>query len=228
MPPIEEQIQKAWAAFVGLSHTAPATLELAQASRARQLDQGAFLLKEADPDKEVFLLLSGTLRTLRSTEQGQDVWFTDLQPGELIGEIAALINQPRSSDVQARTASVVLAISQSRFLEIARRHGEVGLAVARLLARRLARTSDKLSDLVALSVPHRLHQELIRLSTPNAAGQQVIASGRPPSVTDLGRRIHASREATSRALRDLETRGLIARSGDAWILQISQADGPSD
>ena len=73
---------------------------------------------------------------------------------------SALIDRPRSSDVKARTSSLVLAVSQARFLEISKRYGEVGLAVARLLAQRLMRTSDKLAELVALSVPHRLHQEL--------------------------------------------------------------------
>ena len=218
MPASQEQIQQAWATFVGLQPDDPVTLELAQASRARRLAKGALLLKEADSDTELFLLFSGALRTLRSTEHGQDVWFTDLQPGELIGEIAALINQPRSSDVKARLPSVALAISQRRFLEIAERHGAVGLAVARLLARRLARTSDKLAELVALSVPHRLHQELIRLSAPIADGQAIVAPAVIPSVTELGRRIHATREATSRALRELELQGVIARSGDAWIL----------
>ena len=224
----QEQIKQAWATFAGLQPDDPATLELAQASHARQLTKGALLLKEADSDTEVFLLLSGALRTLRSTEQGQDVWFTDLQPGELIGEIAALINQPRSSDVKAHLPSVVLAISQRRFLEIASRHGAVGLAVARLLARRLARTSDKLAELVALSVPHRLHQELIRLSAPIADGQAIVTPNAIPSVTELGRRIHATREATSRALRDLELQGIIARSGDAWILADLTGAGAGD
>ncbi len=217
------QIRRAWADFAALSDAHPAIAALTLASQPRKLERNAFLLKEANEDTSVYLVVSGSLRTVRNAEDGQEVWFTDVRPGELIGEIAALTGQPRTSSVMAESRTIVLALERSAFLQIAQLHGEVGLALAALLAGRLVRTSTQVADLVALSVHSRLYRELVRLVPPEGFKGLRARIDAPPSVTDLGQRIHASREATSRALRDLEQRGMVIRSDDAWLLVIPRA-----
>ncbi len=209
---------EAWAVFLGVAEDHPGVASLAAASRMHVIKRGVILLQEAGRDDTVFLVAAGVLRTARYTQEGQEVWFTDIKKGELIGEIAALTGGPRSSSVTAATAAVVFGVERAVFLEIARLHGQVGLAVARLLARRLVNTSTQVADLAALSVQNRLHRELARLSTSAEDGKVIVRFSDTPSVTQLGHRIHATREATSRALRDLEMRGLLARSDEAWIL----------
>lgn len=216
-------ICRAWAAFIGLPETHTAISALADATQVRQLRAGEILLHEADEDAGVFLIAAGTLRTVRHTGEGQEVWFTDAKRGELIGEIAALTGQPRTSNVTAQDAVIVYGVEQAAFMQIAQSHGEVGLAVARLLAHRLVKTSTQVADLAALTVQNRLHRELVRLATPGDGGGNLVHVSAPPSVTELGQRIHATREATSRALRDLEARGLVARSGDTWMLLVPDA-----
>jgi CRP/FNR family cyclic AMP-dependent transcriptional regulator len=214
----EDEARRAWAAFIAAGEDHPAAQALGEASTARALSKDAVLLHESDRDDGVFLVGSGALRSVRNTAEGQEIWLTDHGAGELIGEIAALTGQGRTSSTIALGPSIVFAVARADFLAACTRHGILGLALARLLATRLSRTSTQVAELVAMSVQHRLHQELIRLSNPGQNGGAVIPQDLAPSVTELGQRIHATREATSRALRDLEARGLIARSGDAWVL----------
>ncbi|MEY2758836.1 MAG: hypothetical protein RIR33_2614 [Pseudomonadota bacterium] len=213
-----EEARRAWALFVAAGQEHPAARALGAASTVRTVPKDAFLLHEADADDGVFLVGSGLLRSVRNTADGQEVWLTDHRAGELIGEIAALTGQARTSSITALAPSIVFAVARTDFLAACAVHGALGLALARLLAARLSRTSTQVAELVAMSVQHRLHRELIRLSNPGGNGSAVIPQDQAPSVTELGQRIHATREATSRALRDLEARGLIARSGDAWVL----------
>lgn len=214
----EDEARRAWAAFIAAGEDHPAAQALGAASTVRTLSKDVVLLHESDTDNGVFLVGSGSLRSMRNTADGQEIWLTDHHAGELIGEIAALTGQGRTSSTLALGPSVVFAVARADFLAACALYGTLGLALARLLASRLSKTSTQVAELVALSVQHRLHQELIRLSNPGANGAAVISQERAPSVTELGQRIHATREATSRALRDLEARGLIARSGDAWVL----------
>lgn len=221
-----DEARRAWAAFadVGMDH--PAALTLAAASSVRNLERDTVLLHEDDTDDGVFLVRSGSLRSVRHTPDGDEIWLTDHHAGELIGEIAALTEHRRTSSVSALAPSVVLGVPRADFIAACATHGVLGLALARLLAARLSRTSTQVAELVAMSVQHRLHQELIRLSKPQGNGAGLKTQEKAPSVTELGQRIHATREATSRALRDLEARGLIMRSGDAWILPGAGQDAP--
>lgn len=223
-----EEARRAWAAFVAAGDNHPAARMLGEASAVRALQKDAVLLHESNSDDGIFLVGSGSLRSVRNTADGQEIWLTDHLVGELIGEIAALTGQSRTSSITALGPSVVFAVTRADFLAVCTMHGVVGLALARLLATRLSRTSTQVAELVAMSVQHRLHQELIRLSNPGENGRAVIPQQLAPSITELGQRIHATREATSRALRDLEARGMIARSGEAWVLRDADAKSTSE
>lgn len=224
----EEQARRAWAAFLAAGEDDPAAHILGAASARRSLQKDAILLHESDTDDGVYLVVSGSLRSVRNPTDGQEIWLADHHAGELIGEIAALTGQKRTSSTIAMRPSVVFAVARADFLAACALHGSLGLALARLLAARLARTSTQVAELVAMGVHNRLHQELIRLSNPATRGGAVIPSELAPSITQLGQRIHATREATSRALRDLEARGVIARSGDGWVLPGGDDDSLSD
>jgi CRP-like cAMP-binding protein len=182
------------------------------------MKRGAALLIEGQLDRTVYLLVSGSLRTLLYHADGQEVWLTDASPGELAGEIAALTGGARTSSVFTRSQVCVVAVEQAAFLSIAAEHGVVGLAVARLLARRLAHTSRQMADLAALPVASRLHRELLRLGHPSKTNGELVRLEEPPSVSALAQRIHASRETTSRALRELERHGRVRREAAAWIV----------
>lgn len=223
----DELTRAGWTRFTGLDPAGLAVTALAAASQVRRLKRGTALLVEGQRDTTIYLLLSGSLRTLRYLSDGTEVWLTDAQPGELVGEMAALAGSARSSSVVTRTDVCVLAIEPSSFLAIARDHGAVGLAMARLMARRLAHTSRQVADLAALPVASRLHRELIRIGKPSGDVGVLVRIETPPSVSDLAHRIHASREAASRALRDLELRHLVTRSGETWIVP-TPPDNSSD
>jgi CRP/FNR family cyclic AMP-dependent transcriptional regulator len=207
-----------WAGFTGLDRNHAAVSALAGRSQLRRLPRGTALLIEGQSDKSVYLLIAGSLRTLRYLADGQEVWLTDTGPGELIGEMAALTDGVRTSSVFTRSEASVAVIEQQAFLAVAEQHGAFGLAVARLLARRLANTSRQMADLAALPVASRLHRELLRIGHPSPVNGELVRVLSPPNVSTLARRIHASRETTSRALKDLETRGYVMRTEAGWVL----------
>jgi CRP-like cAMP-binding protein len=211
-------IEDVWAKFTGLISGHPAVRSLARASRPKRLRPSAVLVEEMDEDTDVFLVGSGELRTIRRLDDGQEVWLADAKAGELIGEIAALTGQMRTSTVIAATDVQVFAIDRTAFLSIASEHGEVALAIARLLARRLVQTSGHMTDLFGRTVAFRVHRELVRLGSPSKVPGELVRLAAPPTITDLRQRVHASREATSRAMSDLKERGLVVRKDGLWVV----------
>ena len=63
---------------------------------------------------------------------------------ELIGEIAILIDVPRTATVRAVTELTALEISKETFLQMVTEFPEIGIEVMRELAHRLVRTTNHL------------------------------------------------------------------------------------
>jgi CRP/FNR family transcriptional regulator, cyclic AMP receptor protein len=208
----------AWSRFAALPGRHPAIALLSDASRAKHLDRGAILVEESDDDTDVFLIASGRLRTVRQLDDGEEVWLADAGPGELVGELAALTGRKRTSTVIAASTVQVFAIDRATFLQIAQDHGAVGLALARLVATRLVQTSGHMADLFGQTVLVRVHRELVRLGTPSRVAGELVRISAPPSINDLRQRVHAGREATSRAVSELADRGVIIRTASEWIV----------
>ncbi len=70
---------------------------------------GDFLTDEGSLDKRFFILLSGGANVLKGQ---QEQLLTQLKPGEIIGEISFLTNEPRTASVIANTSSSALVIDQ--------------------------------------------------------------------------------------------------------------------
>ncbi len=207
-----------WSEFAHLPLDHAAIEALAASSQPMGLAPGEVLVSEGDDDETVFLVASGTLRTVRHTGNGHEIWYADVRPGDLTGDMAALTGGARTSTVVAKSASNVFAIKRDAFLGIAHRHADFAVAIARMLAFRLQTTSNHLAQLVSLPVSTRLHGELAGLATPIPHDEEAFNIEPPPKVLALSQRIHATREATSRALSDLEQRGMLIRGKTAWTV----------
>lgn len=213
-----KQALRLWAQFAALAPSHRAVESLAAASQRRRLAAADVLVSEAEEDGTVFLVATGTLRTVRYTASGHEVWYADVKVGDVVGDMAALIGGRRTSSVVAKTACTLLAIEPATFLEVARQHADFAIAIARMLAHRLQVTSAHLAGLATLSVSSRVHGELISLGTPAPGDAEAYELATPPKVQALSDRIHATREATSRALSDLEARGLLTRRRSKWTI----------
>ncbi|WP_415891765.1 cyclic nucleotide-binding domain-containing protein [Neptuniibacter sp. PT8_73] len=76
---------------------------------------GDYLTDEDSLDKRFFILLSGGVNVLKGTSQQL---ITQLSPGEIIGEISFLTNEPRTASVIANTDSTALVIDQELLDEL--------------------------------------------------------------------------------------------------------------
>lgn len=200
-----------WARAVNLSDNHPAIARLVKASHSRSLNRGDVLIVQEDPADAVFVVASGRLRAVRYTRNGHEIWLADFLQGALVGEMSALTGVLRSSMVIASENTKIQHVSKSLFLEVMLADGEFATAVARLLAERIGDTSSHLADVVGMSVTTRLHVELCKLATMQTDDDEVFEWIDRRPVTELAVRIHASREATSRAFSALERSGLIKR-----------------
>ena len=121
----------------------PEVLELCAGLPRRALRDGEALIDETTPPTgALYVLVEGEVEVVK----GDGVLITTVsEPGAVFGEISLLLGGPYTATVRAVGPTTVLVAADGNAL--LESHPTLGLALARLLARRLARTLAYLADL---------------------------------------------------------------------------------
>jgi CRP-like cAMP-binding protein len=110
--------------------------------------QGEVIIREGDPGDEMFFVESGRVQVVRG--QGADAFvLTELEAGDLFGEMALLTGNSRSATVTAASDVNLWAMSQSDFDYMVTSYPHLALALSRLLSERLRRTDQRFLERAA-------------------------------------------------------------------------------
>jgi CRP-like cAMP-binding protein len=124
----------------------------------------AALIRQGDIVGHTWLLVLGRARALLWSAEGQMVLLQEFAPGDLFGALAELEPAPHEADVVAVEDVSAFLLAASDFVILAERHGAIGLALARLLLRRLRSATNRVYERSALTAAGRVHAELLRLA----------------------------------------------------------------
>src|SRR5215218_2105528 len=154
-----------------------------------------------DYQRRILFLLSGRVRVHEPTFRNQDLTFSVLEGGTVVGQPTSKSRVSRASRVEALEASVLRVVGWEDFEDLVLRNPEVGLKTIRLFGERLDAYEGRLSDLIRKEVPARLAGLLLRLSEREDAisgdGERRI----PVRYTHrlLASMVGSNREAVTRA-----------------------------
>ena len=99
----------------------------------------------------MFVLESGRLRVELVTPEGTQMRVSTVLPGVMVGEIALYTGAPRTADVVAETASVVLRLNRASIERIEEEEPDLATALHRWFATTLAqRLTDRMRALDTL------------------------------------------------------------------------------
>lgn len=95
---------------------------------------GDLLVKQADHDRTMYLLESGTLQVFVSQAKPGASRLSILRAGSVVGEAGLFSDQPRMANVEAMTACVVWALRGPRLEELILRNPPLALELVRAAA----------------------------------------------------------------------------------------------
>lgn len=194
------------------------------AAHARWIDAGPnrVVMDFDEPTTDVFFVVQGSVRVLlRTTDATRTQILGDFAAGDLVGEMSAIDDAPRSARVEALVRTRLCVVPASAFLEVAFSSRSVGLRLLRLLTSRIRGQNRRLLEYSVLPSRLRLAAELLRLGRPRPDGTRVVSP--PPTQEELAARIGARRETVSRELSSLSRAGLLRRTRSALVLNDPQA-----
>ncbi|HEX8668772.1 MAG TPA: Crp/Fnr family transcriptional regulator [Allosphingosinicella sp.] len=186
--------------------------------RIRAYPARACILRQGDRSTATHLLVLGRAHALLYSAEGQVILLHEFGPGDLFGALAGLGAAPEEADVVAVEDVRAFLIEASALVALAERQGCIGLALSRLLLKRLRITSARMYERAALSAPGRVCAELLRLAR-DREGRAI----RPvPIIAELALKVGTTRETASRTVHALERRGILRREPGALVVVAPQ------
>lgn len=176
----------------------------------REYSTGSRLFMEGDASKHVIALRAGWVKVVAETEEGGQALLALCSRGDLVGEQAALENEPRSASVISASPVLAYAIQQGTFLRYLADHPDAHLAVTRALSTKLRWATRRRVDFSGPPVHVRLARVLSELvhknSRPASAG---IELGYALTQPELAAMAGVSEPSVQRALRKLRDSGVL-------------------
>ncbi|MDH6591293.1 CRP/FNR family cyclic AMP-dependent transcriptional regulator [Variovorax sp. TBS-050B] len=192
--------------------------ELAGQCLWHSVEGGKPLLLRAQPQGEVFLLVSGRVRVTTYSANGRQVTFRDSEAGEHFGDIAAIDGGPRSADVVTLEPCVVASLDRAAFLALLREEPLVAGRVMQRLASLVRQLSERVIDLSTLGVQNRLHAELLRLARAAGVADNQARLAPAPKHAALAGQISTNREQVTRELNVLARDGVLRKEERALVV----------
>ena len=177
--------------------------------------RGDVLVERGAKSNALFILLTGRARVLVADARGREVMFASLQPGDYVGEMSLIDNQPHSATVRIHVQSEVLRLGQADFARCLPTSPGMAFVVMHGLVKRLRGADRQIESLALMDVYGRVARFLIDLAETLDG---VLTIHGKVSRQDLAKFVGASREMVSRVMADLEARGMIQTQGNGTVI----------
>jgi CRP/FNR family transcriptional regulator, cyclic AMP receptor protein len=196
--------------FSTLTHAQAETV--AEAVTKQRFKRGDCIVEQGKKSNFLAILLTGRARVLSADTRGREVILANLAPGDYVGEMSLIDNQPHSATVRAEVQTDVLILGGIEFARCLPENTSMAYAIMRGLVQRLRHADRKIESLALMDVYGRVARALLEFATLDKDGLLMIRDR--VSRQDVAKMIGASREMVSRVMKDLEERGFIESRDD--------------
>ena len=178
--------------------------------------RGESIVEQGKKSNALSIILTGRARVITTDARGREVILATMQPGDYVGEMSLIDNEPHSATVRAEVQTDVLVLGRLEFARCLPENSSMAYAVMKGLVQRLRHADRKIESLALMDVYGRVARALLEFAIPDAQGNAVIRD--KVSRQDLAKMVGASREMVSRVMKDLEERGFIETRSDGSML----------
>ncbi len=172
----------------------------------RRFRRGELIVEHGRKSNALFILLTGRARVLTADSRGREVILAVLQPGDYVGEMSLIDNEPHSATVRAEVQTDMLILGRPEFSRCLPESSSLAYAILRGLVARLRAADRQIESLALLDVYGRVARALLDMAEDE--GELRVIRNKV-SRQDLAKVVGASREMVSRVMKDLEERGMI-------------------
>lgn len=179
---------------------------LARSGTHKTFGKQACLIHQGADGHSLYVVLRGKVKVVLADQNGKEITLSVLHPGDFVGEMALIDDEPRSASVIAVENTDCFVLSRHEFRQCLARNSNLALNLIKGLCRRLRATDRQVGDLALRDVYERVWHTLHQMARPER--DRRVIPGRL-SQQEIANMVGASREMVNRVLRDLTQEGRI-------------------
>ena len=176
------------------------------------------IVHHLDPSRDVYFVLSGSVRAVIYSASGKEVSYRDIGAGEVFGEFAAIDGKARSATVVALSDCSIASITAESFWMMLERYPKLAAALLKHLTRLVRLYSERIREFATLPVGVRVRIELLRLARASKRSGRAVVIHPVPTHAELASRIGTHREAVTREISALRREGVVRSEGKKIVV----------
>ncbi len=179
-------------------------------ARIKLVEKKTIIFHKGDRGDQLIAVLKGRVQISTISEEGKEIIFNLVEPGELFGEISLFDGMERTATAMTLIASELLVINRQDFIPFLEKNPHIAIKMLAALSHQLRQTDVMMEDALFRNLASRLAKKLIALGDcygenfPDGKTRIKISL----SHTQLGNMVDSSRESICRQLRIWEDEGI--------------------
>ncbi|MAV86994.1 MAG: Crp/Fnr family transcriptional regulator [Rhodospirillaceae bacterium] len=176
------------------------------------------IIEQTDETNDIYFIIKGQVRVANVSSSGKEVTLEILGTGKCFGELAAIDNAPRSSNVTTLEPTFVAIMKSKVFLAAIEDNPSVAVKLIGMMASVIRTSSERIVDLITLGANDRVLAELLHeLKTCNIIDNTAIIECLPPHQ-EIANKASTTRETVARVFSNLAKKGIILRNKRAIMV----------
>jgi CRP-like cAMP-binding protein len=144
--------------------------DLLALGRPRTFEAKEVLVRQGDIDRHAFLLLSGFTKVTAAVENGRESLLAIRLGGDIVGEMAAVADMPRTATVTACGRVATRVVSHEALRAFLLRCPDAAVELTGIVSERLRWANDRRLEFRGYSVKERLARILVDLDPAGDGG----------------------------------------------------------
>jgi CRP/FNR family transcriptional regulator, cyclic AMP receptor protein len=200
--------------FAALTPTQAASIS--DAIVKKRFKRAEAVVEQGKKSDALYIILTGRARVMSTDSRGREVILATLHPGDYIGEMSLIDDEPHSATVRTELQTDVLMLGREAFSRCLPENSSMSYNIMRGLVGRLRHADRKIESLALMDVYGRVARSLLEFAVDDGAGNLKVRD--KISRQDLAKMVGASREMVSRVMKDLEERGFVQTQPDGSMI----------
>lgn len=169
-------------------------LEAVNSDAIRQLEdictwyfcpEGGHIFDREDTSGDVFFVVQGRVRVSDSVESDQEVAFSDLDAGNIFGEISAIDGKMRSAAVYALEDSILAMVPKDVFLSYMRDYTEVLVRMMRHFVSTIRILNNRVVGLSSTIGVQRVYEQILEIAEPDPSNPRRLIIETMPAHKEI-------------------------------------------
>ena len=188
---------------------------IATKMRNKKYSKSDIILMEDEVGDTFFIILEGSVKVTRDSEDGREVILAVLSSGNFFGEISLLDGKTRSANAIALEKTSLMILKRNDFLQLLMEIPQISISLLSELAKRIRKTDEQVENLAFSDAEKRIGISILSISEQlGVVKNGLVKIPKLPFHQDIANMAGTSRETVSRMLKLLETKKLITRNSN--------------